>query len=815
MTGLQEITTRREGAVVLITAAKQHLLDGRPDEAKTTFEEALRQDRDSTAAASGVAEAAALTHRTFSTAPATWDRFYRDWVATLGRCLLFGAIAVIVLMAASGLLSRVVVRVDAVEWHKPVRHTAVAIGLTSLLGTALLFPLYTTFTFTAGTPLVCAAGITAAAVAVSVPVLVLIAQRRHEVTWKHWLRLFIAVTVAAAVALVLWLTALDTSAERVLVAYTLLAVLGVLLTAAALGQNLRLQVEAQAPDGTVNAAATEYLLARMTDLGSESPKSLRRTNALTNASLSTITSETLSALPAGPFASTISRLFFALRPDLTWRAQVTLVDSDRVAMSMSRNGRHAESAIFSRPDLGLRPLPAAQDDEGQPTPARDRARAQLLTGAAAFILLHLSEAHPELKYGLCGARNWKAVALQVISRSKALSGDGPDANVERLSLLGRAVNEDPGYLLARFEYLWTSHYTAPKADAGYRSLAAAIDDHYESTGLKTKDPVDESWGPLRIRILYNSATQWLNAYMESDPKDQQALARAKESSDTLSTLCEREYQGRRLSWFAGQMRPFAATLKHGVEVLSPPHETSSEKNGGDQTDSQTSSSSSDTRQTDPMSPKLAYDRACFYSFRALHECPEKVGLWIDEAIKHLYFALTTDGDKEDAAKDPCFRPIQSDDRFRRLVRAVPPATFLDLPSLAAHRAALEEVGITTPLDLAARTQTARQSDQLAAHLKVSEALVDRYRDLALLASIHPALADAALLHLLESVDIRSPHALRTAARNAPGALMRDLRKQAADTRVGPPALSVPSEWLIAAGADRRKAVACDQPQQEQ
>ncbi|MFJ8669326.1 DUF4332 domain-containing protein [Streptomyces sp. NPDC093600] len=782
--GLKSVAVQRQLAAVWVTEGQRLIRTGDLDRARTAFKVGLRKDRGNAEAAAGIAQVARLKERPHPTASSNWDRFYEDWVKLLGRLVLFSAVALAVLYALAGMASRVFVRVNAVAWPTPLKWIVGGVGSSLIFGAGVMLPLFAMFEpFTPGGPLIGCAGAVSVAIALGAVVLVLgttIRKPPHD--WKHWLGLLICLVAAAVTACALLTVPLGHE-TRLMVAYIVLAFVGVLLTGAALGQNLRLQVEVQKADGAVSAAATDYLLARMKGLGTESPKALdRATSALTTTPLSKITSEELSALPAGKIAGALSRLFFTLRPDLTWRARVTLVDDDRVAISLSRNGRHVQSVVFSRPDLGLAAIPTGSEEAQSPA-ARDRACAQMLTGAAAFILLRLSEAHLELQDDLCGARHWKSVALQVIARSKSLIDEVEDQRAERVKLLSRAMDQDPEYLLARFEYMWAAYERIPPEETDHAAFAKSIDQQYVTSGLAEKGDAAEGWAPLRIRVMYSSATQWLNGYVAGGKSDVTALREAARSAAELNRLCTFPWKREQLTRQSEQMLPFAENLMHSVEALcgcAPqadaawlhPHEHA------------------------PPSPRLTYDHACLDCFLA--DLGQNRALRLREAVEDLEFAVATDEDKSSAATDPCFGDLRADDRFRRLVGTTPPAHFLDLTVLAAYKEPLTEAGIISASDLLRKTGSSTQQARLADYLKVSPVVVDRLREVAMLARIHPDLSDPRMLHLLIAVGAGSPAALREAARGHWKRLIRQIRDQAAQDQMSPRGVRMPWFWLVAA-----------------
>jgi hypothetical protein len=836
--GLKSVAEQRERAVETVIKGQKLIRAGKLAEAETMFRSALTMDRGNEAASEGIAQVITLQDRPIGMASTNWDRFYQEWVEPLGKMLLFSAVVLAVLYALAGLSSRLFVRTVAVSWPRNYRWTAGTLGFVLIFGAAVMLPLYAMFEpFTANRSLINAAAGVVMLTGLGLVGLVIGASTRTHREWKHWLALMIFLGVAVLMAgslllaprkspgveavgvvavlelgvvgaivimarcnrmyrmglcIPLSVTAVLASAlllaplkdtERLLVAYIVLALIGVVLTAATLGQNLRLQVEVQKPDGTVSAGSTDYLLARMKGLGTESPKELdRATSVLATTPLSKITSEDLSALPAGKVAGSLSRLFFALRPDLTWRARVTLVDADRVAMTLSRNGRHVESAVFSRRDLSLAAIPPGLE-ETEKAAAQDRAHAQLLTGAAAFILLRLSEVHVELKDDLYGAERWQSVALQVIATSRSLIEDGEAHDAERVELLSRAMNEDPQYVLARYEYMCAAFRRIDYEQSDYAAFAKSIDEYYVRSGLSRRGR-DEGWASLRIRIMYTSATQWLNGYLNESQADEEMLQKAEQSVEELKLLCSEQWKGRQLRRQAEQMLHFAENLEHCIQVLRrvPPP--------------------ADAAWLHPhehdASPRLAWDHACLDCFLAGLRDQDRAQR-LGQAIEDLEFAVATNEDKIAAAADPCFRPLLSDHRFRRLVGTLP-QHFLDLPALVPHKPQLIEAGINSALDLERRTQRVEQQDQLAAHLKISRVVIDQMRDVALLALVHPDLNDPGMLHLLSIHEVSSPAALRDRAIREPKQLIRQLRRQAKKDNLRPPGLKWrrPRRWLCEA-----------------
>ncbi|GGX76247.1 DUF4332 domain-containing protein [Streptomyces hiroshimensis] len=776
--GLKQLSARRVEADGAVIRGHEFLRTGEPAQARESFEHALKLNVGSVPAAQGLGEARALQQRGTSGAWAKWQSFYSDWVNPIvTRLLLPAVLTLVVLLAISRLCSGLLVRADAVSWPKRQQRLALSIGTTLLAGGAFFFPVYPMFRlFHAEEPLVTAAAAAMGLILLGIVAILVLASRHHAQQYeirhvgRQWKWLLCSLCGTGALTALVW-WGQTTLHRQIVVLYGGLVVFGLLITSAAVGQNRRLQVHAQAGGSASDEAATDYVLARLQSLGMESPRDLLAIPALTP--LSRLSSEDLSALPSGPLAGALARVFSIFRPDLTWRARVTIMDDNRVTVALTRNGRHAESVIFSRLDLALPSLEHGSS-ELETTLVRDRAHAQLLTGAAAFILIHLSQVHPELRGGLCGAENWKSVTQQVIACSKSLIDDPAG----RVALLARAVDEDPSNVLARFEYVWALLKGLPDQPGRHRKIAETVELQYQRLpAIGT----EKGWEPLHMRALYKMTAYWLNHYVESDRRDTTALSMAQQRADQLIDLCKnRDTYGKKLEWVAKRMLPIAENLRHNIDVTKPepvpdnwlhPHTEA------------------------PPSPRLAYNQACLECLLMERNHTEAVGSALDD----LRFALATEDDRDEAWADPFFRALRPNKDFQRLIRR-PPIKFLDLPAFSKHRSLLDKAGISVPDDLVGRTATEAQRNALASYLSTSSVIIDRFRALALLAQVHPDLNSPTMLFLLEQSGVSSPAALVEHARSDPRGLLRTLRREAATYAVHRLAgLGRPHGWLVSAG----------------
>ncbi|MFD9511906.1 hypothetical protein [Streptomyces mirabilis] len=767
--GIRRIDNQRAAAAVQVKKGQQLLAEGKKTQAADAFREALRKEADSAAALAGLNTATEEQPQPkgLSAKKDSWDDFYRNWLVPLLQLVAAAAAGVVVLGALSGLLAHWVVRPGSVVWPRHARVSIGVLGVVLLVGSGVMLPLYAMFKPFAPSAVVPDPAVLAVLFVLVVVVLAVASSASHQLSrrpvWAHWSRLLLSLTAVGVAGWMAWRSGLSQPPERLVVVYVVLSCFAVLLTAAALGQNLRLQVEAQTGTGTADAAATDYLLGRLRTLGMERPQGLNAVPAVT--SLSTLRSEDLSALPAGKVAGTVSRLFFALRPDLTWRARVISVDVNRIAVTLTRNGQHAESVIFSRLDLGL---PAIEDDT-----ANDRLRAQLLTGAAAIILVRLSQSHPELQSGLCGARDWRSITLQVIASSASLI-DSPD---NRIPMLGRAVHEDPNYMLARLEYLWAHQSSAPFDSALYRQIAETTDKLLDSLP-------NGGWQTLRIRGYYRSTSQWLNMYAQSGYSDRSLLSLARRSVGKLEAACKAitdEYSP--VDQLARRAAPLAVTFRITIDALWDEEEPDDEPQA-----------------TDFHSPRLSYENACLdcalllISGGAPHHA--------DHALQHLHVGLPTSRDVQFAIKDPCLALLRGDPKFQSLV-GIPPHEFLRLQTFtdtafAGVAMKLEAAGLSRPEEIIRRTNGSQGRAELATYLNIAPILVDRIRQIALLATVHPDLGDPWMLSLLLKSGIDSRARLSEEIRLRQEALMQRLIELARTEGASVlPGIAHPDGWLAA------------------
>ncbi|MDH6580724.1 hypothetical protein [Kitasatospora sp. MAP5-34] len=760
VSGLADVDRLRAVSAIALAAGRQRMHEGDLGQARIEFEAAQLLDQGNKDAAAGLAQVADLQGRPLPTASSNWSTFYGDVLSPIGRLLLPAAIGVVVLLLLSSGASRWLVRAHSVAWPKPQRYLTTGLGLALIVGSAVMFPLYPMFQpFDPGGGLLTAAcALFAFVVAALIALVVWAAQHVssnnpapkdppwHTVAFNHWGRLLGALGGVVALFFLFYFLETDTDA-RVLLLGGLLTLCGVLATSAGLGQNLRLQISAQDQDGTADAASSDYVLARVQALGIVSLNDLNV--AMVGAPFEELHSEDLRALPAHTLVAAFAALYYALRPDLTWRARVTWVDCNRVTVTLTRNGRQAEAVIFSREDLGLRPTekgsrPVAYTAATAPATGagirtgEQRARAQLLTGAAAIILMRLSAAHRPLQKDLCGAQSWKSITLQAIACNDSLHDDSDD-KAGLAELLWRAAAEDPSDLLTRFEYLRAAHEAQPMEKRDYSDYARAVQ-HCLARDKKARRRLRES-PRLCIQVFYAIGTSFLNGYLAGDLKTPNDRAGATKAANRLVKFCEKtNREGNYHAEYARLMLPFAYNLRSCTEVL----------NGGNATHR-------DAGHPHPpatYSPKLSKDQACLESFRLIMGVPGNRKGHADDAVQDLRYALPTEKLREEVRHDPCFRQLWDYPDFRHLL-GDPPHCFVDVSPFEGKGSQLVARQKDKPTDLAKL-----RCFLLSVQLRVWPRQVKRWRLLAKLVIKAPEFKDPRMLQLLCNVGVTSEAVLR-------------------------------------------------------
>ncbi|MFC1412001.1 hypothetical protein ACEZCY_22340 [Streptacidiphilus sp. N1-12] len=730
-----------------------------------------------------------------------WDAFYDGRLKLGVQFLVPFAISLAVLTAVSGLITRWTILRDAETWGANARWAWGIPGVLAILAAAVFLPLYPLFhPFNDGTWLSWLYGF-----ALLTPALALLSfatRPRLGPTSSKYRQLPIPTLV---VLLCLW-TALAScfyfwgQGERLLVTEVSLVLFGVTATATALGQALRLQVESHGADGKLNAAASDYVLARIQQSDSHKADGLGISRST---DLTALLTADFSAVPVGAIASAAARVLYAIRPGLTWRARITVVDPDRVVVALTRNSHNVENIIISRRNLLLPALPANLKSP-QLEAEQGRAHAQLLTGAAACILVCLSRVHTDLSDSLCGAEQWRSVAMQMIANERALCDD---ASLE-LRLLREAVDLEPHYGTARLAYAYAllEQFRGPSNDrlrfADWMDQLAALAKEAPETHERT---IKKGWEVIRMRAMYSSVAIRLNYCLQEladdwkpspvlSPTGTQALTKASRNTERFAEDCEQllhEQVNGYVTWYAERMTPTAANLKAAIAFL--------EANLASTTPVPWNW---EGKREEYPRPGLAYDYGC--SAGLVHAFGG-AGRASTDLFDAFSLALATDTERKRIRTDPDYLLLRAagiPENLHAVLGPEPPETsLLDLSPFATYSSQLTRLGVTTLGALRQHTETGNDRLALAGYLHVDPIVVDYYTALCNLVGIHSDLDTPGALKVLLDADINSRHDLLQQLELNESALLTQLQTLAAKDDVsGLPAFTHPTRWLSAAKA---------------
>jgi hypothetical protein len=453
-----------------------------------------------------------------------WDDFYKHWVHPV---IHFGTptlVVLAVLMTLAVVVTPLVVRVDTPGTRSAGSESALSgaywFGVICLLFSAIeattVLPLsrHVRWARPESWAAVVSIGLIAMALIVvvvlftvdrpplrglrygSIAVLILIAGPGPSIGRRHWSGL---------------------SGKHAAVIYAvLLATLGIWIVARARGIRIGLLIQGHDKTGADDAGLGAFVRARLYSLGSQQPKGILVTQ---QTDTSTLPSGALGLIPAGTLAK-LAALFLSLFTAPTpWRVDVTEQADGSIAVSIRRNGQVAEAVVIRPATLelpskqanggnggagseGSTPAAGADPSGGDPggSGAGGDWTTELRAAAATFILLCLSKRYFHLKAGLCGATDWRSVALQVIASDPACQLSAQ----ERHAALVHAVADDRGNKAAELALLSDSYRTASSPD----DLADFATKLERLLGRLPDD--NEGTLPLRLRSCFNMIVAYVN-----------------------------------------------------------------------------------------------------------------------------------------------------------------------------------------------------------------------------------------------------------------------------------------------------------------
>lgn len=542
-----------------------------------------------------------------------------------------------------------------------------------------------------------------------------------------------------------------------------LALAGIVLVAFGMATRLRLRVDVRDAAGQPDLSAADYVLARLERLGADRPRGLHHPQQTDVMGLPDNAVETL---PEGKVLSALFKLVYTIIPLMPWRATAAWLDEDRLSVTLSRNGRLINATVVSRSVLGL---PASEKRKADAGATSSPVRAELLTGAAAFVLLELADKVTALKRGLCGASRWESLTLQVLATDPKPE-PAPEAD---LRFLATAVDRDPFNGLAKFAYLVNRcGYTSVAAEQ--KQLATAMRDMH--LRLMQGGEVEKGSEALEMRVLFAEGAAWLNAHLLES--DESAFRAARTASKTLLQLCERHKNKKKIKGFVAEMGLSAGFLWQCVTVSAKPPRPSNPDIGGIATE---------WTDKHELSLQAHYDRACQ---RVAKDDPDLEG-----ALRDLHLALALESLRRWAVEDPSLVVLRADDRFWRAAGQPRVKVFTDLGLVKPHVKKLAGAGIHTARQLGDRTESGADRIELGVYLGVAVQEVVRLHGLARMSTCAPGLAaHLEWVDLLVAVGVDSPDELQHQLGNDLAGLHQKLHDLAEKRGMQPPGPEELATW---------------------
>ncbi|MBM2614893.1 hypothetical protein JIG36_04890 [Actinoplanes sp. LDG1-06] len=567
-----------------------------------------------------------------------------------------------------------------------------------------------------------------------------------------------------------------------------------------LSRRLRVRFEVRGADNAVDGQATAFLVGRLAALGGQRPQGLlipRGTDVVA------LPDEALAAMPQSAVLKALLNLGWTLFHLSPWRVTVTMGAGDRASIEISRNRRPVVTDV-----LWTREIVPPDDDVADVSYV-------LLTGAAALVLVTLSEAHTELGKGLCGTKNWRSLTKQVLATEPPYL---TNSHV-RTHLLAEAIDVDPGNRLAWYAYLLSLVGSEPALVDEWSGVARRLDALYRvlpGSVTKTSPTVPaDGYTALRIRIMYSSAVGWLRHGEDEDkdhPADERAEAfvQAKESATTMLSAVTAAGGEDRVGEFAKEMKPMAETLVASV-VAAEKKFAEERKPMAETLVASVSAPEKNSAEAGPVSdpggggqeeeaPDDPLDGLFSKSLRTLYveACHQARISKRQEAFAALGLAVGLPINRLGARNDPAFRELRNHGDFRRIMTGQPDIG--GLKPIRSYRSALHARAVFVPGDLLARS--ASDDEGLAAELGVRADAIVAWRELCRLVVSCPEPAHAvAWTNLLHDAGIVSPADLRrsfetAARRREAGPIIAAL---AAAAQVAVPGAEHLEKWAESAG----------------
>ncbi|WP_433228687.1 hypothetical protein [Actinomadura formosensis] len=466
---------------------------------------------------------------------------------------------------------------------------------------------------------------------------------------------------------------------------------GVAALGLALGIQLRMRLTVRKADGGEDPAGAAYVVARISTMGADRPRGLK---APEGTDVLALPEEAVNALPKeGQLAAGVLKLMIGLFSLAPWRANIVFVDDTTVTVDLRRNAQQVTSTLIFHSELGV----AGLDAEAGP-PGGDVTCHDLLTAAAAFLLLELSKRHPALKEGLCGTERWRSLAGQVLAGTAPWQGR-PEAEEQ---LFATAVEQDPGNHAAWLGYLHSRAGTAvgtPETEKRYVTRLSAL---YER--LRTKFH-ENGYQALCMRSAYTLASAHIDYGTLLSESGQNGKPEFAAAARVCRNLC---------GWIAKAKENPDEGLRIFAKIMD--------------TNTQILASAANGKPSYHLDAGKAYTPSNYYLQARVDAQNDP-----DAALEQLDLALGLPEYRIQARTDPSLRPLWKDARYGAKFDALLERPMLtDIEAFRPYQRNLREAGIHYPEEL-----VERDGKGLADSLKISAATVAWMRGICRLACCCP------------------------------------------------------------------------------
>lgn len=577
--------------------------------------------------------------------------------------------------------------------------------------------------------------------------------RRRTSLWARIIGFIL--TAGAAIAFVVGASTGDAGVSgREAILPIMLGLFGISTYSFGMASRPRLAATVTDSKGTVNAALTTELLARMRQLNADDTRG--RVGEPSTSDLNEIIA--VAGQSDNWLVNVVGGAMSALFNVTPWRLEVTILDKKNALAVLRRNGRQVEDA-----DLTLPVDPVDAEHPGE-----------LLGIAAAFGAVTVARCYPDI-VGFYGAQDWRGIGWLAAAR-------GVPQETRRV-YLERALEADPQSILVEHAELF-ERYTSDSDREQVESLMdslepmirqAAVLSHVHRNELEAIEPkpwhstVDGQREPrllmLRLMTLYTTFVRNWTALSEgvdtasAGERRQRAAQIIDVFVDELPKTPPRDRRAARVDLVRMEQRASLAyaLLREAGSPADLENRLLSLKDARKRRSEWVRERMIAARRSNDFDVRYSY--ACYLA-RLRHAGVARSDTEPAAIAKRLELVLGVVGEYRTAAMDdPELRLLSRSPEMRNAVLTREMNAW-DIQRFARHRAALEALGIVDPIRLAAPHASAKKVKSEKIDIATAQSLIDGARILSAIQGISSAKIDnAARLRAAQSLIDAEGHSI--------------------------------------------------------